>query len=1005
MTCAYGKYFVSSFLLLAVLQSVAQVNLKFTHYTTQDGLSQGTIFHILQDSRGFMWFGSLDGLNRFDGYNFMVFKPQANNINSIAGTHIKSMIEDKQGMLWIGTNEALNLYNYNNNIFKHFYLRDEKGQAVLTTYNPFYIDDKNELWFTYSTHNLASLNLETGKISLPHYADNLLESYTIADLTNHELYKPLHKIITCGSNGLKVIDTENKKVKSYFSNDSKNIYGKPSVIFQVRKGKEGLLWLASDGGLISFDEQTNEEAVFNISNDGSTIKPVIAITEDSNGNMWAGTDGNGLWLFDKTSHTFMQGFFHDTKNEDGIASRTVSALYTDKCDNIWMNADPNGIDRINPSHTLFSVIRINDNTIDKIISASAVSFAELNKDETLVSFNRNGLMLFNKSTLKRELIYLPPPFKENYISTVFKTSKGIILLITDKGVLHASNARGPYRLLQNMNNDKFMDVLFSSMLQVNSNTILVAYTDGVALIETNTTKPVWKKILSEIKNITSATKGHDGLYYLCGNEKSIIRLGYYNNNFSIADTIITSFTVKSLYHQSKEIIWMATNKGLAQYNISTKTYKWFTEQNGLNNNFIYSIVPDEKNSLWLSTNGGISRFNITENKFYNYSLNDGLQGFEYNSNAFCKTSDGTIYFGGVNGFNYFNPSAIKEQVFDPPLQITEIKINNKPVPLSLFSGGNNTTLPYNENNITIGFAAIDFNRSANINYLYKLHEDDGWINIGRERTLTFPRLSADDYHLMIKASVADGVASKNTISVRFKITTAWYSSWWFIAGCSIAVLSIGYFIYLYRLQQIRKVYVLRTKISQDLHDEVGATLTSISFLSEVARQQSANENKPVLQTLDKIGGYSRDMIGEMSDIVWAINPANDKFDKIVLRMKNFALPLLAAKKIELVFTEDFELKHTSLNMEQRKNLYLIFKEAINNAAKYSNCTTVNVKMRKQNNHLQFAVEDNGAGFPPDNVTNGNGLINMQCRAKEINANITINSSCAGTNIMLSIPIT
>jgi hypothetical protein len=450
---------------------------------------------------------------------------------------------------------------------------------------------------------------------------------------------------------------------------------------------------------------------------------------------------------------------------------------------------------------------------------------------------------------------------------------------------------------------------------------------------------------------------------------------------------------------------MATNKGLAQYNTVLKTYKWFTEQNGLNNNFIYGIVPDENNNLWLSTNGGISRYNITENKFYNYNLNDGLQGFEYNSNAFYKTSDGTIYFGGVNGFNYFNPVMIKEQAFDPPMQVTEIKINNIPVSLNLFKNAKNISLPYFKNNITASFAAIDFRRSSNINYLYKLHEKDDWINVGKERTLTFPHLPAGDYHLIIKASIADGVVSKDAVSLHFEILTAWYSSWWLMAGCGIIILSVGYFIYLYRLQQIRKIFLLRTKISQDLHDEVGATLTSISFLSEVARQQSATENKPVLQMLDKIGGYSRDMIGEMNDIVWAINPANDKFDKIVLRMKNFASPLLAAKKIKLVFTEDPELKHTTLNMEQRKNIYLIFKEAVNNAAKHSNATTIKVNIHKNNNHFRLSVHDNGEGFTQNNITTGNGLINMQCRAKEINANITINSTSAGTSIILIMPLT
>ena len=959
-----------------------------------------------QDSRGFMWFGSWDGLNRFDGYNFKVFKSQQGDTNTIAGTHIYSIVEDKYGNLWVGTNEALNCYDYRNNSFKHFYLKDTLGKNVLTLYDPFFIDDKDELWFTYGGKNLASFNLNNKKISLHHFADSSLESYTVPGFPKKQLYRPLANILACGDDGLKIIDVVNEKIYHYFSKSAENIYGKPLIIFEVFEDQTHLLWLATNKGLVCFNPKSNTEIIFDKTKYDEAIMPVVAIAEDKNGDIWTGTDYNGLWLFDKAKKEFTYGYVHDPALPDGIAANTISSIFSDRSGNIWINVDPEGIDRINPSFNLFAKVRIGNKSGSHIISGSVLGFAEADSNKVLVSVQRSGMMLYDKATDKTEMIYLPAPYKESYSHAVFRDSKGVFYVLAEKGVFYSANVRGPYTLLQVLQN-KFIDDLFNSMLEVDDSLILVGHSHGVAIIKIGQGKIKWQKILPQIQDdILSITRGNDGLFYLCKKENDVIKISYDKNGFKIVDTIKTTFIVKSIYHAAGEIMWMATSKGLAKYNSRTKNYEWFTEQSGLNNNFVYGIVPDTKGNLWISTNGGISRLIINNNKFYNYGLSEGLQGYEFNSNAFYKTNDGTIYFGGVNGFNYFNPSNIIEQPFDPTLQINEIKINNQPVSLASFNNHTNYTLGYNENNLSISFAAIDFNRSASISYQYKLHADDEWINIGKERTLTFPHIPSGNYNLLIKARLSDGALSEKNISLQFDILPVWYKTWWFFILSGVMVLSVFYLLYRYRLSQVIKFYRLRTKISQDLHDEVGSTLTSINILSKVSRSNLDKNNSKASDLLEKISEQSADMQQSISDIVWSIRPDNDKVENLAVRMREFLGHTAESKNVLVDFRVDEKVLNKGLTMKQRQQIFLIYKEAVNNAVKYSKGEKISVFLGKEGDHIKLSVQDDGIGFDTEKPTSSNGLKNMNDRAKELKGIIKIRSEFGkGTQITLLCPAT
>ena len=946
-----------------------------------------------------MWFGSWDGLIRFDGYDFKVFKPQHQDTKSIAGEHINSIVEDKTGDLWVGTNECLNRYDYAENIFEHYYIPNENGKELVTLYDPFFIDVNNELWFTYNKEKLASINVLTKNISFYPFADGLLGSYTAADFPKEKLYRPLQTIFSCGNDGLSIIDPITKKTYRYFSTHKDNLYGDPMTIFEAFEDSDHLMWLATEKGLISFDPANESELVFNSSVEGKKISQAVAITEDGNNRLWVGTDWDGLWIFDKKNKSFTRQFLHNTSDPASIGSNAISSVYADRSGNIWLNVDPLGIDKVSESIKQFSKIRVGTTSGAKVNSESILGFVEMENNDVMVSCSRSGFFLFNKSNWKGQMVYLPQPYKENHVSALFRDSKDRYYILAEDGLFYSNNPTGPFKILRTFIN-KSIDELFGAMLQIDDSNILIGYHDGLALVKGNGKELSWQDILPEIKdNIVSVSKGKDGMFYLCGKKRFIIRLHYAQGSFGIMDTINTDCLVKSIYHHSEEIIWLATNKGLAKYEVKSNKFQWYTEQQGLANNLVYTIVPDDNKNLWLSTNGGISRFNLTTQKFHNYNTNEGLQGNEFNSNSSCKTSDGTIYFGGVNGFNYFNPSEINELPFDSPVHITEIKINNKRVSLAKMRNGKNYSLSYKQNNIAVSFAAIDFIRAAKISYEYQLQNSGDWIAIGKDRSLTFPQLPAGDYQLNVRARLSDGTISNHIGSLQFEILPPWYNTAWFYAICGFSALGFLYLLYRYRLNQVIKFYHFRTKISQDLHDEVGSTLTSIGILSKVSQSNLEKDKSKSAALLKKISEQAADMQQSMSDIVWSIRPDNDKMDDLIIRMREYLGQTAEAKNFEVEFFADEGILKENLSMEQRQHLLLIFKEAVNNAVKYSKGKKVSVVIEKVNRSLKLKVQDDGVGFNMERIRSSNGLKNMRNRAKELNGTLEINSLANGGTVV------
>jgi two-component sensor histidine kinase len=466
--------------------------------------------------------------------------------------------------------------------------------------------------------------------------------------------------------------------------------------------------------------------------------------------------------------------------------------------------------------------------------------------------------------------------------------------------------------------------------------------------------------------------------------------------------------------QPGKYLWVGTGgNGLNRMDMLTGKSTLFSTKDGLPINVVYGILPDDDGNLWMSTNKGLSCFNPVKKTFRNFDYKDGLQSNEFNRGAYCRTKDGTLFFGGINGFNYFNPRDILNNKTAPRIAITGLKIHNQNVPVQTKGSPltkpiyltDQLTLTYDQNLISFEFASLDFANPEKNQYQYRLKGfDKDFIHSGNTNTATYTNLDPGTYTFTVKGSNNDGTWNETGTSVQLTILPPWYMTWWFRTGLALGVLLACYTFYRYRLDQATKLQAIRNRIANDLHDEVGSNLSNIYIFSNVAQQKAKtnNETGPLLQ---KISDYTQQSMEAMNDIVWMINTHNDRFENIMARMRTIAGEFSEASECKLHLDFDEKLNEVKLDMEKRKNFYLIYKEAINNTAKHAGCKSLWVEMHLDHNTVTLEIRDNGKGFDVANAKSGNGLSNMKKRAEILKGELVVISTVGeGTTLNLSFKV-
>ncbi len=996
----------------AVAQNYPLKTFSLEALTIDDGLSQGMVTCITQDRAGFMWIATKDGLNRYDGYHFVVYRHDVKDKNSLSDNFVIHIFEDSHNRLWVATADAmLNLFDRATGTFTHFsfnekskqgngsnnildlkedldgnlYVATDNGLKIMSTVKDkngkesflfTLIDDrvfckifaiaKDQIWVSPFNDSVYARTINNGKIT--HTNISFINAYfkdkpVISRQVNSFVYDSInHYVYVLLSNNLLRYDEKNnswQELPGYLN--ASTMYGYCSLL-----DKSGLIWIIENERIILYD--TKLRTAYRLSsNDGhqaQMLDHASYLYKDRSGNIWIGTKGYGLLKYNARAEKF-----HHVDNEsiNGLAVNNDQSVLV-----IKQKRFAYSFDKSLEKYTGFIPDTSNKNLLNGSILYAAKQDATGNY---WLLYDYYPLTVYNENAKS----FINPSKKTFYFPVYEGIDKKIWIGLNDSLFCYNTDHKkiAAYKLPVTNTNNYY--TLIQTVYQQNDSIVWIGSTAG--LIKFNVTANTW----NQFKNDPSKDN-------------------------SLSSDIIFSLCADPLHPE--KYLWIGTNGGgLNRFDITTENFEHYTMKNGLPNDVIYGILSDDDN-LWMSTNKGLSMFNIIKKAFQNYEAKDGLQSNEFNRYAYCKTKDGTLYFGGVNGFNYFNPKELRINNLPPNIVITDFKIGNRSITIyddkKLLSQPIEMTkkikVNYSDNMLSFDFAAMDFTRPSKNLYQYKMEGfDKSWIQSGIVHSATYTNLDPGTYTFHVKGSNSDGVWNENGASIQLIILPPWYMTWWFRTLMAALITAVIYGFYRYRLQQALKMQAIRNKIASDLHDEIGSSLSSISIFSDVAREQS--EGQPVSSLINKISNYTQESMEAMSDIVWMINAHNDRFENIIIRMRELAAELSEAKKYTLHFEIDEQLNNIKLGMNERRNLWLIYKEALNNSAKYADAKNVWIQMQAHQKNISLIIKDDGRGFDTNIITTGNGLSNMQTRAEAMNGKLSTTSSIGnGTCIELKFKV-
>ena len=743
-------------------QVLSQQQIVFNHLTVDDGLSQSSVTCIFQDSKGFMWFGTQDGLNRYDGDNFTVFKNNPNDSTSLTDNFVFSIYEDQSDILYIET-QGGNLHQY--------HPRSES----------FWVVEK------------GSINLSDAKFST--VGALFLESSGIRWTGG----------LGSGT-GLKRLDT-NTGHETIYTHDPADPFSLSSnKVYSVYKDRSGNLWVATFNGLDRFDEQSGK--FFHFRNDPKEPNSladnwVWPIYEDSKGNLWLGTVKSGICKFDPITNRFFN-YRNDPTNPASINDNFIFSIYEDRSGLIWVGTNLGGVSYFNPSTQAFTHYKHDPAFTNSLSDDIVLSLLVDQRGDYWIGTRNGGLNKLNNRTQRFSHFFNKPSnpnsLISNSIQSLFEDRTGMIWIGTFSSGLDSFDPKSKqftHYIHDPSNPSTLSDNRIYALAEDNESNIWIG-TYGGGLNKLN--KMTGKISHYQFNENDSSSINSNATWSMAFDDTGNLWIGTFGGGINVFDranqifhqfknnpedsTSIIDNNIIRVFKDSNGTLWIGTTKGLSRYDWETNTFKNYTEEDGLANNFIYGVVEDDNGDLWLSTNNGISKFQVEEEIFKNFYSEDGLQGNEFNQNAYAKDNiTGKLLFGGLNGFNVFNPDSLKSNMYVTPVEFTGyLRYNTddsegKPIIEKGISERDTILLTHKDNIITLEFAALSFNNNLENQFKYKLEGfNDTWIQLGNNRSVTFTNLSAGEYNLRVIGSNNDSVWNEEGISLIIIASPPWWKT-------------------------------------------------------------------------------------------------------------------------------------------------------------------------------------------------------------------------------------
>jgi signal transduction histidine kinase/ligand-binding sensor domain-containing protein/DNA-binding response OmpR family regulator len=860
--------FISCLCLLNPGLSYSQTrDLKFKQLSTNEGLSQSHVTAIIKDSRGFMWFGTEDGLNKYDGYKFTQYKHDQSNKATIIDNYVLAIAEDGAGNLWIGTDSGLDRFDRATNTFIHYsnnhftfsvksvfldaqnriWLGTSIGlylfNAANGTFKKFAHADKNGLvndfiyqvtqgndgWLWIATDDgLYHFNPQNGKFI--RYAHDAANKNSISANWIKAVYKDSKGNIWAGTHGagLALYNPQSNSFINFKHNPNNSNSICHNDVLSILEGSDGKLWIGTEnGGLSVFDYPTNKFVTYKFdANDHTSLSSnsVYCLYKDDGGNTWIGTYSGGVNFLPRFGYKFAT-YSQIPNNSNSLSNNNVLSISGDSNgENIWIGTDGGGLNLFNRKKKTFVHYRENNNRARSVSNDYVMAIVQIDENLMALGYHIGGLDLFNKKTGVIEH-HMPEENNPNSLSisdinNMHKDRDGNLWLGTWKGGLNYFNVKTKtFKHYKNnpKDNSSISSNIVTNVFQDKQGSVWVGTDNGLDLLDFKTGRFTHYR--------------HDE-----GNKHSL------SNN-----------TIEAIADAGNGDMWIGTNGGGLNYlNRRTQTFTVYTEKDGLPNNVIYNILKDRKGNLWMSTNKGLCRFDPKTKTVRNYGISDGLQGDEFKGHSCYQTKDGQMFFGGVNGFSTFFPDSLEDNSFIPPVYVTGFQIFNKQViagtknsPLQKdISETTDLNLSYKHSVFTFEFAALNYTFPEKNKYAYKLDNfDKDWNYVEGKRTATYTNLDPGYYTFRVKASNNDGKWNNKGTSITIYIKPPFWLTWWFKLAAGLTFVISGPAFYFIRTRAIKKQ---KTELERQVKERTAQLARAIEVEKKLALEaEEANKAKSI----------------------------------------------------------------------------------------------------------------------------------------------------------------
>lgn len=988
----------------------AQSILRLQRLNVEDGLSQSSVYNIFQDSYGFMWFATGDGINRYDGKEFIVYKSRLNDTNAsrLVDRNINSSIfEDGNKRLWMSTDAGISFFDCAHTKFK----------IALDGYSTAFAIDSNVLWSVTAQHGIYSVNVNSLKSR--HYPFTDKWQCDKAHFCGiHNGTGNCHYLWVADNAGLLLFNKKTLEYKRLLVNDKIN---------SVNTLKGGNLLLCSDDGVYVYDTNRNSAKFVEVKrpSSGKVLRWVWAAEDINTRSIYMAARNDGTIC----RMSLATGKYEFIDFQKGI----IYALYIDRSDNLWVGTEGSGVYKLDIKPPKFFCYT--PNLPFGTGNAGGMMVKSIYSDghgKIWIGSFYDGLLKYDPLSQMPEKVSLSTPTDNKLISTIIKDSSARIVISIGTQVVWLDNA-SEKEITKIDLYDKASHAVNESeifaLVEWKKNHFLVATNIGLYSIKYE--NGIVQKLFhfcadSNIYSwIYSVHLGVDGTVYVGKrNRNGYAKLRMINDtSFQLLDKGFDHLAIRNFYKcVQNPILWMASEKGLVAYNETTKRYKVFDETSGLSNSCVYAILAQADSLLWISTNHGLSNIhvnyrNLSDIKIdiINYTSKDGLQSNEFNTGASFQGADGMLYFGGITGINWFDPKKIKPDSFEAKPAVTKIFIND-----SLFADDSaayirSLGLLYKRNTISFSLAALEFTRPDQNQFSYKLEGfDKNWVYTTNDK-IRYANLPAGNYTFLLKASNGDGVWNEFPLKIHITVFPPWWQTWWFRTLFLSLIFSLIFLIVRFyvrqkvrskarELDQQRSLYLERLRISKDVHDDLGSGLSKISLMAEMA-QNKINKNGVLGNDIKQISLVSKELIENIRDLIWVLNPENTSLDQLVARLREYCADYLDNIPVELKLDFPSSVPTVPISQEVQRSVFLIVKEAINNCIKHAEASTIEVKLNFFECKMIISVTDNGKGFDMAHLKgSGNGLRNMKHRIELIGGYFAISSSQGQTTINISLAI-